>query len=82
MGREWCILLAVASCRENDVLFNLYIGAGSMSLGALSPYGALRLGPDTSKTFRLCSLIMLVIIIAIYILLCSVLEYRIMVKSV
>ena len=61
MGRGWCILLAIASlaiaasCQKADVPLNLYIGtggngygAGSMPIGASSPYGALRVGPDTS----------------------------------
>ena len=59
MARWWCFLCAlIAIVRGADVPLNLYIGTGgngygdgSMPLGAQSPYGVLRVGPDTSDNF-------------------------------
>ena len=64
--RWWCVSVAVAffatavMCVRKEVPLNLYIGTGgegygdgSMPLGASSPYGGLRVGPDTSDTLDL-----------------------------
>jgi putative alpha-1,2-mannosidase len=62
MVEHWLILLFLVSnvATINFPPMNLYIGtggdgygAGSLPVGAQSPYGALRLGPDTSDTLDL-----------------------------
>jgi hypothetical protein len=58
MVKHWLILFFLVSkvATINFPPMNLYIGtdgAGSLSLAAQSPYGALRLGADTSDTLNL-----------------------------